>query len=177
MEDHTTTDSTLRLFRRLAPRYPNIGPVLQSRLHRTERDVRELAPFRPNVRLCIGIYKEPADIALVDKHAMKERLLELLEMMWANSQYVALATHDEWVIRRALELADRMGKGPSDYEVQMLLGVPRSRIQREVQGRGVKVRLYVPYGSHWYAYCLRRLDGNPEMARMVLGNLLRRRRG
>lgn len=176
MEDHTTTDSTLGFYRRFVGRYPRIGPVLQSRLHRTERDVRELAPLKPNVRLCIGIYREPAEIALLDKPPMKRRLLELLEMMWDNGQYVAVATHDEAVIRRVFAMADRMGKTPADYEIQMLLGVPRSAIQKEAQERGLKVRLYVPYGRHWYAYCLRRLEGNPEMARMALGNLLRWRR-
>ncbi|HZI92922.1 MAG TPA: proline dehydrogenase family protein [Patescibacteria group bacterium] len=177
MEDHTTTDSTLRLFRRFVGKYPKIGPVLQSRLHRTEQDVRDLAPYKPNVRLCIGIYREPPDIALVDKREMKQRMLRLLEMMWSNGQYVGIATHDEAVIHNAVDLADRMGKSAADYEVQMLLGVPRSQIQKEMQRRGVKVRLYVPYGRQWYAYCLRRLEGNPEMARMVLGNLLNWRRG
>ena len=176
MEDHTTTDSTLGFYRRFVGRYPRIGPVLQSRLHRTERDIRDLAPLKPNVRLCIGIYREPAEIALTDKRAMKQRLLEMLEMMWSNGQYVAVATHDEAVIRRVFALADRMGKTAADYEIQMLLGVPRAHVQKEAQQRGLKVRLYVPYGGHWYAYCLRRLEGNPEMARMALGNLLRWRR-
>jgi len=173
MEDHTTTDSTLGFYERFVGRYPRIGIVLQSRLHRTAGDVAALARLRPNVRLCLGIYREPAAIALQDKPAMKERLLELLETMWSNGQYVAIATHDESVIRKALALADRMGKGRADYEIQMLLGVPRARIQKEVLERGLVVRLYVPYGEHWYNYCLRRLDNNPDMARMVLGNMLR----
>jgi len=175
MEDHTTTDSTLGLYRRFVTKYPGIGPVLQSRLHRTEQDVRDLAPLRPNVRLCIGIYNEPAEIALTSKPEMKQRLLDLLEMMWANGQYVGIATHDEAVLRKAMTLAGKMGKTPRDYEVQMLLGVPRTRIQNEIRSQGVKVRLYVPYGEQWYKYCLRRLDGNPEMARMVVGNLFARR--
>src|SRR5262249_48322784 len=148
-----------------------IGVVLQSRLHRTAADVEALAPLRPNVRLCLGIYREPTGIALQDKPAMKERLLELLERMWRNGQYVALATHDENVIERAVEMAERLGKTPGDFEVQMLLGVPRARIQKRLRDVGITVRLYVPYGTHWYHYCLRRLDNNPEMARMVLGNL------
>ena len=174
MEDHTTTDSTLAHYRRLCGRYPRLGVVLQARLHRTSRDVEDLASLRPNVRLCIGIYREPAEIALQDKPAMKVRLLELLERMWDNGQYVALATHDEAVIEKALQLAARMGKTPADFEVQMLLGVPRADIQRRLREQGVKVRLYVPYGAHWYHYCLRRLDNSPEMARMVIANLLRR---
>jgi proline dehydrogenase len=177
MEDHTTADSTLRIYRRFAAKYPGTGPALQSRLHRTEQDIRDLAPLKPNVRLCIGIYNEPSEIALTSRPPMKERLLSPLEMMWANGQYVAIATHDEAVIRKALALADRMGKTPADYEVQMLLGVPRGEIQKEVLARGARMRLYVPYGIHWYDYCLRRLDGNPEMIRMVLANLLRAGRG
>jgi len=175
MEDHTTTDSTLGFYRRFVQRYPRIGPVLQSRLHRTVEDVEALAPYKPNVRLCLGIYREPADIALQDKPSMKQRLLELLEMMWDNGQYVAIATHDEAVLRRALALAEQMGKTPADFEVQMLLGVPRAPIQREILDRGIRVRRYVPYGDHWYQYCLRRLENNPEMARMVLGNLFHMR--
>jgi proline dehydrogenase len=173
MEDHTTTDSTLALYRRFVGRYPRIGVVLQSRLHRTEQDVRDLSPLKPNVRLCLGIYREPPEIALQDKPSMKARLLDLLEMMWRNGQYVAVATHDEAVARAALQLADRLGKTAADYEIQMLLGVPRVSLREDVLRRGIKVRLYVPYGEHWYNYCLRRLDNNPEMARMVIGNLFR----
>jgi proline dehydrogenase len=175
MEDATTVDSTLRYYREFVPRFPRIGVVLQSRLFRTPGDVSELAPLRPNVRLCIGIYREREEIALQDKNAMKLRLLELLRTMWENGQYVGLATHDERVIRGALELGRELGKGPGDYEVQMLLGVPRTSIQQELLAQGFKVRLYVPYGSHWYSYCLRRLEHNPEMAALVLRNLFQRR--
>lgn len=175
MEDAATVDATLETYRRFAGRFPKIGIVLQSRLHRTFRDVKDLAPLRPNVRLCIGIYRERPEIALTDKTAMKARLLELLAAMWENGQYVAIATHDERAIRKALDLAGQMGKGPESFEVQMLLGVPRSAIQSELMGRGIKVRLYVPYGRHWYSYCLRRLEHNPEMATLVLRNLLQRR--
>ena len=176
MEDHTTTDSTLRLYRRMAPHFPRCGVVLQSRLHRTTDDIRSLADLKPSVRLCLGIYREPTAIALQDKPAMKERLLEQLEMLWRQGHYVALATHDEQVIARALALAGRMGKTSGDFEVQMLLGVPRERIQQEIRDRGITMRLYVPYGRHWYNYCLRRLDNNPEMARMVIANLFGRRK-
>ena len=173
MEDHTTIDSTLSFYRRFAAKYPRIGVVLQSRLFRTPDDVKALAALKPNVRLCIGIYREPPEVAFVDKPSMKRRLIELLGTMWENGQYVAVATHDERVIREALDLAKRMGKGPDAFEIQMLLGVPRASIQEELRSRGIKVRLYVPYGSHWYQYCLRRLEHNPEMASLVLKNLLR----
>ena len=171
MEDSTTTDSTIGIYRRMVGRFPKIGIVLQSRLFRTPDDVMSLAPLKPNIRLCLGIYREPAEIAYQDKPSMKDRLLELLETMWSNDQYVALATHDEAVIRKGLALAERMGKTPRDFEVQMLLGVPRAKLQKELMARGIRVRLYVPYGQHWYNYCLRRLENNPEMARMVVRNL------
>lgn len=174
MEDASTVDSTLEFYRRFVPRFPRIGVVLQSRLFRTPEDIRRLAGLRPNVRLCIGIYRESPEIALQDKHSMKLRLLEQLEMMWENGQYVALATHDERVIRQALAMAERKGIGPDAYEVQMLLGVPRAALQSELQRIGLKVRLYVPYGEQWYKYCLRRLEHNPEMASLVLRNLLSR---
>jgi proline dehydrogenase len=173
MEDHTTVDSTLGFYRDFARRFPRIGIVLQSRLFRTPQDVKDLAPLRPNVRLCIGIYREPPEIAFTDKPSMKRRLLELLGAMWENGQTVALATHDERVIREAVTTARARGIGPSQLEVEMLLGVPRAALQQELRREGWTVRLYVPYGRHWYQYCLRRLEHNPEMAALVLKNLLR----
>jgi len=173
MEDHTTVDSTLGFYRRFVGSYPRIGVVLQSRLFRTPGDVAALASLKPNVRLCIGIYRESEAIAFQGKDSMKSRMLELLRTMWENGQYVGLATHDERVIRRALALARELGKGPEAFEVQMLLGVPRTGLQQELMRMGLKVRLYVPYGRHWYQYCLRRLEHNPEMASLVVKNLFR----
>ena len=173
MEDHPTVDSTLAFYREFVPRFPKIGIVLQSRLFRTPEDVKRLASLRPNVRLCIGIYREKPEIAYQDKPTMKRRMIELLGAMWDNGQTVALATHDERVIREAMALAQAKRKGPESFEVEMLLGVPRTAIQQELIRMGLTVRLYVPYGSHWYQYCLRRLEHNPEMASLVLKNLLR----
>lgn len=172
MEDHTTVDSTLAIYRQFAGRFPGIGIVLQSRLFRTPADVDSLAQWKPNVRLCIGIYREKPEIAFQDKPAMKRRMIELLDVMWSNQQTVALATHDEKVIREAIALSRRKGIGPDRFQVEMLLGVPRGALQKELVEAGFSVRLYVPYGAHWYRYCLRRLEHNPEMASLVLKNLL-----
>jgi proline dehydrogenase len=175
MEDHTTTDSTLRIYRRLRSEgLDHCGVVLQSRLYRTREDIVALEELRPNVRLCIGIYREPSAIALQDKVAMKKHLLELLEKMWLNGQHVAVATHEEWVIREALDVAQRLGRPMPEVEVQMLLGVPRLPLQRELISEGVKVRLYVPYGEQWHAYSMRRLENNPDMLGMVAANVLTR---
>ena len=167
MEDHTTTDSTLRIYRRLREHSDNCGVVFQSRLFRTEEDIEQLKPLSPNVRLCIGIYREPPSVALQDKPAMKRHMLELLETMWKNGQHVGLATHEEWVIRDALELAERVGKDDVEIEIQMLLGVPRLALQKKLMERGITVRLYVPYGAHWYAYSMRRLENNPDVLQSV----------
>ena len=173
MEDHTTIDSTLRVYRALRERHDNCGIVLQSRLFRTQADFEKLASLQPNVRLCIGIYPEPAVVALTDKVAMKRQMLVLLEQMWENGQHVAIATHEEWVIREALEIAAQRGKPDEELEVQMLLGVPRAEIQSELIDRGIRIRLYVPYGRQWHPYSLRRLEHNPDMMKMVAGNVLR----
>lgn len=179
MEDHRTVSSTLRIYRGLRADFDNCGIVLQSRLFRTPGDVAELMEIKPNVRLCIGIYPEPASVALVDKDAMKRELLDLAELMWKNGQHVALATHEEWVIHEALERAKRIKKPDTELEVQMLLGVPRKHLQRELVERGIKLRLYVPYGQKWHAYSMRRLEHNPDMLKMtaanVIGGLFRRR--
>lgn len=179
MEDHTTIDSTLSIYRALRRDFDNCGIVLQSRLFRTPKDVEELADLRPNVRLCIGIYEEPSSIALIEKDEMKRRMLDLLVTMWDNGQHVGLATHEEWVIREALRIADQRSKPAEEIEVQMLLGVPREALLRELVERGIRVRLYVPYGREWHAYSMRRLEYNPDLLKMtvlnVLGGLFRRR--
>lgn len=172
MEDHTTVDSTLRIYRELRKEFDNCGVVLQSRLFRTRADVEALRDLQPNVRLCIGIYPEPASVALVDKVEMKRHMLELMQSMWENGQHVALATHEEWVIREALDMAEKLGKKDTELEVQMLLGVPRKALQRELVERGIKVRLYVPYGRQWHAYSMRRLEHNPDMLKMTAANVL-----
>lgn len=175
MEDSETIDSTLRLYRRMrAAGLDNCGIVLQSRLFRTMQDIQELLPLRPSVRLCIGIYREPPSIALQDKDAMKRALLEMLQVMWDNGQRVALATHEEWVVREALEMAARMGKPDHEIEVQHLLGVPRDSFQQELVARGIPVRIYVPFGEQWHAYSMRRLENNPDMLGMTAVNVMKR---
>ena len=174
MEDSSTTDSTLRIYQTLRERgYDNVGVVLQSRLFRTKSDIESLKKWKCNVRLCIGIYHEPPAVALQDKDEMKRHMIELLRTMWENGQHVALATHEEWCIREALKMAHEMGKPDEELEIQMLLGVPRLALQRELIARGITVRLYVPYGSRWYAYSMRRLENNPDVLNSVIKSLSR----
>ncbi len=177
MEESRYTDATLELYRTLRPKHPYLGTVLQSRLFRTKNDIpRYLDGLQAHIRLCLGIYPEPPEIALQQKPEMKENFYQLLGQLWDAGHFVAIATHDEALIARCLQLAKDKHIHPERYEVQMLLGVPRSAIQQQITQQGIPVRLYVPYATTWdhaYAYAKRRLVENPQMALYVARNLLR----
>jgi proline dehydrogenase len=172
MEDSTTTDATLALYRELrAGGYANVGVVLQSRLRRTLADVAGLE----DVRLCKGIYLEPADIAFQDADEVRASFIRCLEALLDQGSYVAVATHDEELILESLRLIRARGLGRDDYELQMLLGVRPERADELVRD-GHRVRIYVPFGTHWYEYSLRRLKENPRIAGYVAGDMFRRLR-
>ena len=179
MEDSSTTDATLRLYRELRQDgHENLGIVLQARLRRTLRDVRDLADLRPNVRLCKGIYLEQAALAFADDEAVRANFLRCLDALLDSGCYTAVATHDEWLLGEALSRIARRGLGPLEYELQMLLGVREDRRDALV-AEGHRLRVYVPFGEHWYRYSLRRLQENPAMAgtiaRATAGRVLRLR--
>jgi proline dehydrogenase len=181
MEDSSTTDDTLRLYRDLrAAGYENVGVVLQARLKRTLADVRELAELRPNVRLCKGIYIEPAEIAYRDFDSVRSSFVQALEELLAAGCYAAIATHDEWLVEQGQRLVADRGLGREEYEFQMLLGVRPSMGDELVRG-GHRLRIYTPFGRHWYAYSLRRLQENPRIAGYIaadtVGRLLPGRNG
>jgi proline dehydrogenase len=162
MEDSTTTDETLRLYRGLRESgHDNVGVVLQAYLRRTLDDVHALADLRPNVRLCKGIYVEPSSIAFTDHDAVRASFVRCLDALLDGGAYVGVATHDEWLIGEALARVDSLA--PQEYEFQMLLGVREDRAA-ELVAEGHRLRVYVPYGEHWYGYSLRRLQENPAMA-------------
>ena len=172
MEDSSCTDDTLRLYRELRERgVDNVGIVLQASLRRTVADVKALGDLRPSVRLCKGIYVEPASIAFQEFEAVRANFLAALEALLANECYPAVATHDEWVIQESLRRLD--GLGPDEYELQMLLGVRESRAS-ELVAEGHRLRVYVPFGQRWYEYSLRRLQENPKIAGYVAGDVLGR---
>ncbi len=177
MEESRYTDATLQLYRNLRPKHPYLGTVLQSRLFRTKEDIpRYLDGFQAHIRLCLGIYPEPPAIAFQQKSEMKDNFFQLLNHLWDAGHFVAIATHDEALLERCLQLAKDKHISPERYEVQMLLGVPRTAIQQKIIQQGIPVRLYVPYATTWdhaYAYAKRRLVENPQMAFYVARNLLR----
>jgi proline dehydrogenase len=162
MEDATCTDDTLDLYRALrAGGHDDVGIVLQAYLKRTMRDIADLAPLRPNVRLCKGIYVEPAAIAFHDADTIRRSFVSCLDALLDAGCYAGVATHDEYLIREALQRLT--GLSPLDYEFQMLLGV-RERRASELVAAGHRLRVYVPFGQQWYEYSLRRLQENPKLA-------------
>jgi proline dehydrogenase len=181
MEDSTTTDDTLRLYRELrAAGHENVGIVLQACLKRTAADVRELAELKPNVRLCKGIYVERPEIAYRDFESVRVSFVQALEALLEAGCYVGIATHDEWLVEQGERLAADHGLGREEYEFQMLLGVTPS-LGDELVRAGHRLRIYTPFGRDWYEYSLRRLQENPKIAGYIaadtVGRLLPGRNG
>jgi proline dehydrogenase len=169
MEDSSTTDETLRLFRELRDEgHGRVGPVLQASLRRTVADAAALAGA--SVRLCKGIYVEPESIQFRDDQEVRASFVESLRALLDGGCYAAIATHDEWLVARALEAIAARGLGPGEYEFQMLLGV-RPELGDRLVRDGHRLRIYVPYGSQWYEYSLRRLQENPKIAGYVAGDI------
>ena len=160
MEDHTTTDSTLKIVRELRQDFPDTGAVLQAYLHRTEADCRDLAQAGSRVRLCKGAYAEPDRVAFHDRHEIDLSYVRCLKILMAGEGYPMLATHDPQLIAIGQRLAADNGRAPDAYEFQMLYGV-RPTEQQRLARLGHQVRVYLPYGNDWYGYLVRRLAERP----------------
>ncbi len=133
----------------------------------------ELAELRPNVRLCKGIYVEPPEIAFRDFDAVRGNFVEALEELLGAGSYVGIATHDEWLVEQGERVVSEHGLAREDYEFQMLLGV-RPALGDELVRRGNRLRIYIPFGRHWYAYSLRRLQENPKIAGYIASDTVNR---
>jgi proline dehydrogenase len=173
MEDSTTTTDTLNLFRRLRDEgYDNLGVVIQASMRRSEADVRALVKEKVNIRICKGIYIEPPEIAFQDRDEVRRNFVLLLRIILEGGSYAGIATHDDYLIEKSYELIQRMNLRREQYEFQMLLGV-REALRESIVQAGHRLRVYVPYGDQWYAYSVRRLKENPEIAGYVLKAFLR----
>jgi len=169
MEDSSTTDDTLRLFRELRDEgHARVGPVLQASLKRTVADAASLAGA--SVRICKGIYVEPESIQFRDHQQVRVSFVQTLMTLLDGGCYAAIATHDEWLVDRARDTIAERGLDRDAYEFQMLLGV-RPELGDRIVADGHKLRIYVPYGRQWYEYSLRRLQENPKIAGYVAGDL------
>jgi proline dehydrogenase len=167
MEDSTTTDRTLALYRELrVAGFDNVGVVLQARLRRTLEDIAALADLEPRVRICKGIYLEPPEIAFTDYEDVRAAFVRALDALFATGGYTAIATHDAYLVDHAKRLIREHGRASDAYEFQMLLGV-REQLADALVREGHRLRVYVPFGTHWYEYSLRRLQENPKIAGYV----------
>ncbi len=176
MEDHSRTEATLDLWRELRSVNPNSGVVIQAGLRRSAADVDRLIEERARVRLCKGAYREPAAVAFQEKSEVDRSFVALMERLLREGEHPAFATHDERIIQRATELAEREEIARDRFEFQMLFGVRRDLQERLVR-EGYTVRVYVPYGTEWYPYFMRRLAERPANVAFVLRSLTRERRG
>lgn len=172
MEDSSTTDATIRLYKKLKQNFNKVGIVVQSYLKRTYSDVAELNQNGTNYRLCKGIYIEPKEIAYKDYQKVRDNFLDVLNLMFKNGNYVGIATHDDYLIENAYQMIKDMNIPKDKFEFQMLLGV-KEKLWEKITADGYKVRIYVPFGKEWYRYSMRRLKENPNIARHMFFNLFR----
>jgi proline dehydrogenase len=171
MEDHTTTDATLATLRELRKDFPETGAVVQAYLHRTEADCRALAYEGSRVRLCKGAYDEPDTVAFQKRIDVDKAYVRCLKVLLAGQGYPMIATHDPRMIRIASSLASRYGREAASYEFQMLYGI-RPDEQLRLAEAGETVRVYVPYGTEWYGYFMRRLAERPANLTFFLKSLI-----
>lgn len=174
MEDHTTTDATLRALRELRADFPDVGAVLQAYLRRTESDCRDLAGDGSRIRLCKGAYREPSSVAFQEHAEVDLSYVRCLRVLMHGKGYPMVATHDPRLVAIAAAMALQAGRERNEYEYQMLFGV-RPDEQRRLATRGEKVRIYLPYGTEWYPYLTRRLAERPANLAFFLRALASRR--
>ncbi|MBI2251626.1 MAG: proline dehydrogenase family protein [Armatimonadetes bacterium] len=170
MEDSICVEDTLDIFYDLQGIYSNLGIVIQAYLRRSLEDIKGLMKIQANIRLCKGIYNEKRDIAYKDKEIINKNYAYLLELLLRNGNYVGIATHDEKLVWEALNLVERLSLDKSKFEFQMLLGVDQG-LREIIINSGCKLRVYVPFGRNWHAYCLRRLRENPQLAGYIFKDL------
>jgi proline dehydrogenase len=177
MEDTQCTDKELALYRKLLEEFPgHVGIVLQAYLKRTMADLKDLTAFDNgrgliNVRICKGIYNEPAEMAFKNKNEINQNYLDDLDFMLRNNIFAAIATHDKKLIVGALAKINEYKIDKSRYEFQMLYGVT-PELRRSIVEKGHTMRVYVPYGKDWYNYSTRRLRENPQMVSHIIKALV-----
>jgi proline dehydrogenase len=174
MESSEYTERTLAFFtgRLFQPYREHSGVVIQSALRRSESDVDKLIALQARVRLCKGAYLEPPDVAFPDKKDVDQNYVQLMERLLQKGNYPGIATHDESIIEHARRFTRQQQIGPDRYEFQMLYGVRRD-LQTLLRQAGYHVRVYIPFGTQWYPYLMRRLAERPANIAFILGNLIR----
>jgi proline dehydrogenase len=172
MEDSNVTQATIDIFKRLRSEFGlnDVGIVLQSYLYRTLADAQELVKLPARIRLCKGAYNEPPEVAFPDKKDVDANYIKVMQVLLSSGVYHGIATHDPKMIQATIDFASREGIGKEKFEFQMLYGIRRD-LQHQLARDGFNVRIYVPYGKHWYPYFMRRLAERPANIWFVLKNL------
>ncbi len=174
MENSPYTDATLDLYEQCKMKYSSVGPVLQAYLKRSGDDLQRVLPGSPNVRICKGIYREPESIALQDLGEIRDSFINLVQSGLSGGAYIGIATHDTYLIDTLETWISNQQIDRTRYEFQVLYGVPMGDRLERLQDAGHKVRIYIPFGAEWYAYAMRRLKENPNIASYIVKNLFKR---
>jgi proline dehydrogenase len=174
MEDSKVTQVTIDIFKRLRAEFGlnDVGIVLQSYLYRTYADAQELVKLPARIRICKGAYFEPPEVAFSEKKDVDANYVKVMQLLLSSGIYHGIATHDPKMIDATIEFATREGIGKEKFEFQMLYGIRRD-LQRQLARDGFNMRIYVPYGKHWYPYFMRRLAERPANVWFVLKNLFK----
>jgi proline dehydrogenase len=174
MESSAYTQRTLDFFaKHIHPNHgANCGVVIQSALRRSDEDIERLIAMKARVRLCKGAYLEPASVAYPEKQDVDQAFLRLMERLLDRGNFPGIATHDEAMITHARKYVQRQGVAPERYEFQMLYGVRRD-LQEQLRGAGHNMRVYIPFGTQWYPYLMRRLAERPANIAFILGNIVK----
>jgi len=172
MEGSDVTQVTIDIFKRLRAEFGlnDVGIVLQSYLYRTYADAQELVKLPARIRICKGAYSEPPEVAFPDKKDVDANYVKVMQLLLGSGTYHGVATHDPKMIDATVDFAKREGIGKEKFEFQMLYGIRRD-LQRQLARDGYNVRIYVPYGKHWYPYFMRRLAERPANVWFVMKNL------
>ena len=172
MEDYSHCQYAIDLFKHLRKTYDNIGIVLQAYLYRTEKDLEELAEMASNIRFVKGAYKESSEVAFPNKSDVDENYIKIVKQHVINGHYAAIATHDEQIIHKLKEFLIEKEIKREQFEFQMLYGI-REDLQKQLVDEGYQVRVYVPYGTDWFGYYMRRLSERPANVWFVLKNVFK----
>jgi proline dehydrogenase len=172
MEASAYVDRTLGIVRRMHERHGHVRAVIQAYLRRSEGDIRDLCRWRIPVRLCKGAYQESASVAFPRKQDVDRNYAALMKILFTDGLQAAIASHDEKIVRQAMDLAKEQKLGADRFEFQMLYGIRRD-LQRRLIGEGFRLRLYVPYGDAWYPYFMRRLAERPANVLFLIRNLVK----
>lgn len=173
MEDYERCQKTLDIYKQLKSEYDNIGTVLQAYLYRTEKDIEDLNQYSPNLRLVKGAYKESAEVAFPEKKDVDENFKKIIQMHLLNGNYTAIASHDDAIINFTKEFTKANNIPNTQFEFQMLFGIMPER-QLQLANEGYTMRVYVPYGTDWYGYFMRRLAERPANVAFVLKGMFRK---